>query len=121
EVPLTTDRSLPTASSRRFDGEPLALTATTQVRAQPFVAGAAAGQPSTALYVARTFDASSDLPIVLVDGYGAGKPSDKEVYKDAAVLVFEPVNGTASLGALPTLATRAGYHVRGQSSQRLPQ
>lgn len=121
EVRFTTDGTLPTASSQLFEGEPLTLTATTQLRAQPVVAGAATGRPSTALYVARTFEASSDLPIVVVDGYGAGKPTDKEVYQSAAVLIFEPVDGAASLASLPTIATRAGYHVRGQSSQRLPQ
>src|SRR5690606_12115175 len=62
-----------------------------------------------------------DLPIVLVDGYGRGKPTDKEVYFNAAVLVYEPVDGVASLAALPTLAVRAGYHVRGQSSANFPQ
>jgi len=36
-------------------------------------------------------------------------------------MVFEPVAGTASLSNLPTIATRAGYHVRGQSSARFPQ
>jgi CotH kinase protein/Chitobiase/beta-hexosaminidase C-terminal domain len=121
EIRYTTDGTLPSASSRLFGGEALTLTATTQLRAQAFAAGAAAGKPSTALYVARTFDASSDLPIMIVEGYGGGKPSDKEVYKDAAIMVFEPVNGTASLSALPTVATRAGYHVRGQSSARAEQ
>jgi CotH kinase protein/Chitobiase/beta-hexosaminidase C-terminal domain len=121
EIRYTTDGTVPSASSRLFSGEALTLTATTQLRAQAFTAGVAAGKPSTALYVARTFDFSSDLPIVIVDGYGGGKPSDKDVYKDAAIMVFEPANGMASLTAMPTVATRAGYHVRGQSSARAAQ
>src|SRR5690606_33857044 len=63
---------------------------------------------------------TSTLPIVVVDGYGAGKPRDKNVYFDAAVMVFAPENGQATFAALPTIATRAGYHVRGQSSARFP-
>src|SRR5688500_10143521 len=79
------------------------------------------GALSTALYTARSFDLSSDLPIILVDGYGKGKPSDKEVSLDAAVMIFEPSGGMATLTAMPTLASRAGYHVRGQSSASFPQ
>jgi hypothetical protein len=120
EIRYTTDGALPTNTSQLYMSE-LELTATTQLRAQAFAQGTGAGGVSTALYIARTFDASSDLPIVIIDGYGGGKPADKEVYKDAALMVFEPINGVASLTAKPTMATRMGYHVRGQSSQRLPQ
>jgi hypothetical protein len=121
EIRYTTDGTVPTASSTLYAGAALPLTATTQVRAQAFVGGMPSGKLSTALYIARTFDLSSDLPIILVDGYGKGKPSDKEVSLDAAVMIFEPIEGMASLTALPTLASRAGYHVRGQSSASFPQ
>ena len=36
-------------------------------------------------------------------------------------MIFEPVNGTASVANLPTVATRAAYHLRGQSSASFPQ
>ena len=52
----------------------MTLTATTQVRAQAFVGGAASGAVSTGIYIARTIDATSDIPIVVIDGYGEGKP-----------------------------------------------
>ncbi len=121
EIRYTTDGTLPTVSSTLYASTPLALSATTQLRAQAFVGGMPSGALSTALYIARTFELSSDLPIVLVDGYGQGKPSDKDVYKDAAVMVFEPSGGMATVSALPNVATRAGYHVRGQSSANFPQ
>jgi hypothetical protein len=121
EIRYTTDGSVPTASSTLYGGAPLGLTATTQLRAQTFSAGAAVGTPSTAIFIARIFDSSSKLPIVLLDGYGSGQSTDKNVYKDAGVMIFEPVNGSASLDALPTLAARAGYHLRGQSSAMFPQ
>jgi len=120
EIRYTTDGTLPTATSMRY-ADALRLTATTQLRAQAFAQGAATGKPSTAIYIARTFDRTSDLPIVVVDGYGGGKPTDKEVYKNAAIMLFEPADGMASIAAPPAIATRAGYHVRGQSSARLPQ
>ena len=121
EIRYTTNGQLPAVTSSLYSGSPLSITATTELRAQAFVAGAVAGQPSTGLYVARTFDASSDLPILVVDGYGGGKPADKEVYLRAAFMLFEPSGGVASLSGLPTVATRSGYHVRGQSSARFPQ
>jgi len=121
EIRYTTDGSVPTASSSLYSGAPLSLTATTQLRAQTFSAGVAAGTPSTAIFIARTFDLRSKLPIVLLDGYGSGQSTDKNVYKDAGVMIFEPVTGSASLDALPTLAARAGYHLRGQSSAMFPQ
>ena len=121
EIRYTTDGKVPDVSAKAYAGTPLELTATTQLRAQAFAMGAAVGRPSTAIYIARTFDMQSDLPIVIVEGYGGGKPMDKNVYKDAAIMVFEPKEGVASVAVAPTIATRAGYHVRGQSSARLPQ
>jgi hypothetical protein len=121
EIRYTTDGTLPTASSMLYGGTALSLTATTQLRAQPFMGGTAAGAVSTAIYIARTFDLTSKVAIVIVDGYGKGQPTDKEVYKDAAVMIWEPVGGMASLTSLPTVATRAGYHIRGQSSASFPQ
>ena len=121
EIRYTTDGTLPTASSMQYSGSPLTISRTTQLRAQIFSNGAAVGAPSTALYIARTFDLTSKLPIVLLDGYGKGQSTDKNTYKDAAVMVFEPANGSASLTALPKIAARAGYHLRGQSSAMFPQ
>jgi hypothetical protein len=126
EIRYTTDGTLPTASSMLYSA-PIALSATTQLRAQPFLAGAGAGLVSTGLYIARTFDHSSNLPIILLDGYGKGmppKPANSAVanpYRAAAVLVYEPSGGTADVSRLPTMVARAGYHLRGQSSSMFPQ
>jgi hypothetical protein len=121
QIRFTLDGSAPSLESPLYDGTPLDIDATRQVRAQSFVGGAPAGRPGTALYVARTFDATSDLPLIVLEGYGAGKPSDREVYVDMALLVFEPVEGLSALSSTPTLATRGGYHLRGQSSAMFEQ
>ncbi|WP_437678109.1 CotH kinase family protein [Sorangium sp. So ce131] len=121
EIRYTLDGRLPTAESPLYTGEPVTLTATTQVRAQAFAGGVARGAVSTGLYIARTIDATSDIPILVVDGYGQGQPTENDVYFDAAVMIWEPVDGVASIASLPTLAMRAGYHVRGQSSRNFPQ
>ncbi|MDG4814659.1 CotH kinase family protein [Micromonospora sp. WMMD956] len=114
EIRYTTDGTLPGPDSRRYDDTPLLLSGTTQLRARPFADGTPAGDPGTALYLARATDVSLDLPILAIDGYGQGKPGRD--YVDAAALLFEPTGGYASLSATPTLATRIGYHLRGTSS-----
>ena len=47
--------------------------------------------------------------------------ANKKIYRSAAVMIFEPVNGTASVANLPTVASRASFHLRGQSSSGFPQ
>jgi hypothetical protein len=121
ELRYTTDGTLPTASSPLYDGAALTLTETTELRAQQFAAGMPSGFPATAIYIRRTFDVSSDISLIILDGYGGGKPptqagAEKVVYHDVAFMLFEPVNGMSSISAPPTWASRAGYHVRGQSS-----
>jgi CotH protein/chitobiase/beta-hexosaminidase-like protein len=121
EIRYTLDGSAPGLDAPLYDGNPLVVDQTRQVRAQAFVGGAVAGNSGTALYVARTVDATSDLPIIVLEGYGAGKPEDRDVYVDMALLVYEPLEGVASLQNPPTLATRGGYHLRGQSSATFEQ
>ncbi|GIJ28562.1 hypothetical protein Vqi01_37240 [Micromonospora qiuiae] len=114
QIRYTTDGRLPTAQSPLYSGSPLRLTRTTQLRAQAFVGQTASGAPGTAMYVARNTAAAHDLPVILIDSYGAGRP-DRQ-YFDAATMIFEPSGGTTSLAAAPTVATRAGFRLRGQSS-----
>jgi CotH kinase protein/Chitobiase/beta-hexosaminidase C-terminal domain len=134
EIRYTTDGTLPTAESPLYDGTPLTVAATTQLRAAPFTAGAAAGFGSTAIYVQRAFDTPSDLPIVIMEGYAGGRPQkqtpgfgggnmeqeepapDAKEWYELGFMLFEPVDGVASIAATPTLVTRAGYRERGQSS-----
>jgi hypothetical protein len=120
-IRFTLDGSAPGLDSPLYTGTPILLSDTSQVRAQAFVGDAPAGTPGLALYVARTFDAQSDLPLLLVEGYGGGKPEDREVFAEMALLVFEPVDGEAALSNPASLATRGGYHLRGQSSASFEQ
>ena len=116
EVRYTLDGQPPSASSQAFAG-PIQLTQTTQVRAQAFVDGQAIPGAGTALYIARSFDPEHDLPIVLLDNYGAGPLSNEpRDYVDVAFMAFELEAGAASLAATPQVASRAGFHIRGQST-----
>lgn len=120
EIHYTQDRTLPTVASALYADAPLTISTTTELRAQAFVAGVPTGPVGIAIYILREFDASSDVPLVIVDGYGLGEPTDQNVFVDAAVMVFEPQNGEAKLSHLPTIAAHAGWHVRGQSSAGFP-
>ncbi|MEU4449083.1 CotH kinase family protein [Actinosynnema sp. NPDC050801] len=116
QIRYTTNGQLPNAQSTLYQGSPVQLTRTTQLRAQAFVNQAASGRPGTAMYVAREATATAhDLPVVAIDSYGAGKPQRE--YFDGATMIFEPqAGGTTSLAAAPKVATRAGFRLRGQSS-----
>jgi len=119
QIRYTTDGLLPTSSSTLYDGNAVTIKQTTQIRAAAFVNGSLSGKYSTAIYIARNFDYTSEIPIIIMDGYGKGLPPDKYNFIDLAFMVFEPTNGVASISNLPTLVTRAGYHLRGQSSMMM--
>ena len=114
QVRYTTDGRLPTAQSTPYQGTPLTFTRTTQLRAQAFVGQTASGAPGTAMYTARAAATTShDLPVVVIDSYGAGRPQRE--YFDATTMIFQPgAGGTTSLAATPAVATRAGFRLRGQ-------
>lgn len=112
EIRYTIDGTPVLASSPLYDGAPLVFSETTELRAQVFVEGNPVGEEAMAWYIARDFDVSVDLPIMVLDSYGAPAP-DRE-YIDAAFMIFE-TPGTSISGA-PTVASRAGFHLRGQST-----
>jgi hypothetical protein len=114
QIRYTVDGSPPTIGSPIYGGQPFVFTTTTQLRARAFLGSTPRGAVGTALYIARSFDLRHDLPLLVMDAYGRGKP-DRE-YQDVALLLMEPRGGTSSLAQNPTLATRAGFHLRGQSS-----
>ncbi len=130
EIRYTLDGTAPTAASTLFAGSPIAVTASTQIIAQAFSSGIEITEPAAAVYVQRAIDVTVDLPLLVLDSYGAGNPEgDGESspwmptpadrpFMDAALLVYEDVGAT--LSGTPTLATRAGFHLRGNSSAMFP-
>ena len=113
QIHYTVDGSVPTSASPLYSAA-LTLTRTTQIRAQAFVDGAASGEPGSSVHIARAVDAQHDLPLVLLDAYGGGKPARE--YRDVAAMVVDKHDNVASLSTAPAVATRAGFHLRGQSS-----
>ncbi|TYQ15839.1 UNVERIFIED_CONTAM: dockerin type I repeat protein [Acetivibrio alkalicellulosi] len=113
EIRYTTDGSVPTRNSPVYNSA-LSFTRTTQLRAQSFVNGTERGEMGTSIYVASSIDATHDLPVLVLDAYGGGKPPRE--YRDVAFMLMEPKNNQASILQAPTVATRAGFRLRGQSS-----
>ena len=113
EIHYTLDGSPATGNSTLYNGQPIQVSTTTEINANVFVNGVASGNPSTVIYIARSIDASSNLSLVLIDAYGAGEPGENQ-YETTAFMVFDPP--AAQLSLPPSVATRAGIHVRGQSS-----
>ncbi len=78
--------------------------------------------------IATSFNSSgapftSNLPILVMDSYGVAIDSTTDPnsvrpgrFTQVAVYDLNPATGRASIGATPTLISRAGTHVRGQSS-----
>ena len=119
--------NLPTAFSPLYAG-PFHITNTAQVRARTFPrdAGFLPGAVHTENYVKLTPAAAgftSDLPIMLFHNLGAGRVpmADAEVRQSGILMVFEPVNGVASMTNPPALVTRVGLHTRGRITSGLPQ
>ncbi|NNJ60222.1 MAG: spore coat protein CotH [Dactylosporangium sp.] len=114
EIRYTTNGAQPNSGSTLYPGTALTFTSTTQLRAQAFVSGTATGAMGTAIYIAHSVTTTHDLPLLVMDAYGEGKP-DRE-YQDVAAMIMEPQASTASLQQTPAIATRAAFHLRGQSS-----
>jgi hypothetical protein len=115
EIRYTTNGQAPTSSSTLYDGTPVPVSETTRFLANAFVGGAVSGVPTAAFYVQRSDDLQSDLPLIVIDDYGAGPPGQLE-YEDAALMVFEPKQGVASPANAPDVAARTAIRVRGQTS-----
>ncbi|HOQ01581.1 MAG TPA: CotH kinase family protein [Acetivibrio clariflavus] len=113
QIRYTTDGSVPNSNSPLYSG-PLTFTKTTQLRAQSFVNGTASGAMGTAIYIATSIDAKHDIPVIILDAYGGGKPNRE--YKDVAFMLFEPKNNELSILQTPSVVSRAAFHIRGQSS-----
>jgi hypothetical protein len=122
--PLT---NTPTASSPLYLGPfPISDTAQVRARAFPRQGGLFPGPVHTESYVKLTTAVAaftSDLPIMLFHNLRGGDvPMSGQGVRQAAILmVFEPVNGVASLTNPPTLVTRLGLHTRGRITEGLPQ
>ncbi|WP_197531575.1 CotH kinase family protein [Posidoniimonas corsicana] len=122
-IRYTTNGSAPTASSPLYTG-PLLISDTTQVRARAFGPVGQVGGVHTESYTrtdAATGAFTSDLPIIVLENFGAGTPGTGD-FEDAVLSLHEvdESTGRASLGATADLSTLIGQHRRGRSTAGNP-
>jgi len=128
-IRYTTDGTVPTSTPPSLVyTAPLTLNATTQLRARAFVGGALDAKSQTEAYFRLAPDAAtatSNLPIILLDSFGAGEPLDtgSSDRRMMVMAIFEPkgaVNPRSSFLNPPDLVTRTGVRRRGSSSGGWP-
>jgi len=122
QIRYTTDGSVPDAGSALYTG-PIQIDAPTLIRARAYVAGLLPGDVRSEAYVplaASVYNASSDLPMVVLHNFGAGGvPANTD--QPAVMLVFEPTaDGRSSLTNAPDFEARVGINLRGSSTQWYP-
>ena len=132
------DNNAPSETSPLYSA-PINVTASTTVAARVFAPGRLPSRNNHGSFqwlasdIATNFNASgapfsSNLPILVLDSYvvnidGTTDPNSVRPGRFTQVAVYDvnPATGRASLGETPALISRAGMHVRGQSSSGYPQ
>ena len=122
-IRYTTDGSQPTASSTLYTG-PLTISSTTQIRARSFGSVGQAGEIHTETYVqadSATANLTSNLPIVVLENFGAGTPQTL-FFEDAALTLHEvdSQTGQSSLANPAEVSTLIGQRRRGRSTANNP-
>lgn len=116
EIRYTLDGSVPDALSALYSG-PLVLRGSARIRALAMVPGRQPGLEGTAEFLQITAEAAaarSNLPLLVIDTFGSGRPDDDT---QAAWMVFLPdESGFSSLTEQPQLSTAAKVKVRGSTS-----
>jgi hypothetical protein len=115
--------AFPTTNSPLYTAT-LLVSNTAQIRARTFprAAGFLPGPLRTESYLRLTPEAAtftSDLPIIVLHNL-AGGAVPQTTDQNAIVMLFEPINGHASLTNPPTLISRAGINIRGRSTAGFP-
>jgi len=119
-IHYTTDRSEPDNSSPQYTG-PISITTTTRLRARAIQDGFAPGPVSSQTYhlmAENVADFTSDLPVVVLDGFGGGRPSR---LTSMHWMIFDRgADGRSSLRSAPDLVTPGTMRIRGSSSAGFP-
>ncbi len=121
EVRFTVDGTVPGANSFRYSG-PLLVTNSLLLRARLFSPGFLPGSVQTEAYARlapEMLTVSSDLPLILVQSFGAGK-FNESVKKGCFLFVHETHRGRSSFTNAADLVFRAGLKIRGSSSAANP-
>ena len=120
-IRYTTDGSVPTETQGTVYGGAIAVSDSLRIRARVFEPGLAPGPVITRFYVKLGPDAadfSSNLPIVVVDTFGAGLTQD---FLAETLTGIIPTDGArATMTDATAFAGPAGLKIRGSSSTQFP-
>jgi hypothetical protein len=117
----TTNGTIPTQNSVLYQA-PIPITCSTQVRARAFVPGLMPGAIHSETYLQldpALAATNSTLPAIVLYTFGAGAVQ-LVTTEMANVSIYEPQNGVTSLTNAPTLTSRSGIHLHGNSTLSLP-
>ena len=117
-IRYTTNGDVPDETSALYSG-PITISASTQLRARIFGANNATGPIGMETYLFLTSDIqnfSSNLPIVILENWGGGKPTSD---RDGFWAIIEPdttMGNRSHMSGDLAVATRCNMRVRGSSS-----
>jgi hypothetical protein len=122
QIRYTLNGTDPSADSLIYTG-PININSSVQVRARAFGPNGQVGRVRAEGYTSagsQFSDFTSDLPIIVLDNFGGGRP-DRE-FEDAMFSLYEvdPTTDRSALTDLPTLTSPVGHHRRGSSTYNLP-
>jgi len=117
EVRYTLDGTIPEPAALLYK-TPLLITNSMLIRARLFEPGLLPGRVRTEAYARLAPEmrtVSSDLPLIVVHSYGAGR-FNESIRKGCILFVHEPRRGRASFTNAADMIFRAGLRLRGSSS-----
>ncbi len=122
-IHYTTDGSVPDASSSEYTS-PIPINATTHVRAVSVLGDGPPGVAASRWYVrldASMADASSNLPVLVLENFNEGRPPESS-FQFNGLALYEPdaSTGRTSFAGDPALEIRTGLRVRGSSTSGQP-
>ena len=120
-IRYTTNGNAPTSSSTVYSS-PISVSSTIQIRARVYDSGFAPGPIDSETYLRlnpNVGNFTSDLPVLILDDFGAGKPSSEKAMH-WTIYEPDPVTGRSSPAVLPNFQTRGRMKVRGSSSAGWP-
>ncbi|MBN2526094.1 MAG: CotH kinase family protein [Deltaproteobacteria bacterium] len=115
-IRYTVNGAAPNENSPVYE-TPIVLSASSKVQAAIFQNGETIAEGS-GFYVATTGNIRSDIPIVVLDNMGKGKPGSDDM--PTMFLAFDTVNGIADISVPAHVGSHAAFHLRGQSTRMFP-
>ena len=117
KIHYTLDGTIPSRSSPVYSG-PLTLRESAPVKARLVHPQGGMGPVGSETYIElqrNLANASSNLPLILLENYGGGRPPSGD-YQMASMAVIEPADGRARVTSPFAVGSQVGIKVRGSST-----